>query len=385
MKRRAWLWIALFAVAVSALGAQSEEERLDLFCRHLASRIDPRPALHPDAARLNHYLDLLSRLLLADPYYQYLNVRAEDREGRVRLAGEVERAEFKEVVVRVLASLGAADDGRGIEVLPERSPGREPFGVVTAMAAPTTLEPGDDTPMDEALHGEPVYILKELAGYYLIKTFSGYWGWTEGRLIRRLDEAGFCRFVSGATITLVADWRRPDRTLPAGSRLLLERWGHGSVCRAIGPDGVHWRLPKRICRRRQPPRVIAGALLFASSLLNAPYRLGGKHRLEGIDCSGLVQLAYARVGVNLPRDARQQYMCGNLVATPWFRSGLRSGDVLFFMDPTARVVHTALYLGAGYMIHATGDHVQIQRIDPAAPDGYRLFDDYFLGAKRFFE
>src|SRR5690606_9174140 len=45
----------------------------------------------------------------------------------------------------------------------------------------------------------------------------------------------------------------------------------------------------------------------ALSQLGTPYLFGGRGD-EGIDCSGLVQTAFATEGVFLPRDANQQML-----------------------------------------------------------------------------
>ena len=67
------------------------------------------------------------------------------------------------------------------------------------------------------------------------------------------------------------------------------------------------------------------------------------------DCSGLVQAAFASIGVVLPRDSYQQEQ----FTTPVHLEELESGDLLFF-GTRDRTTHVALYLADGHYIHSSG-------------------------------
>ncbi|MEO0987098.1 MAG: C40 family peptidase [Cyanobacteria bacterium J06639_14] len=67
------------------------------------------------------------------------------------------------------------------------------------------------------------------------------------------------------------------------------------------------------------------------------------------DCSGLMQAAFASVGVMLPRDSYQQEAFTEPVAI----AERQPGDLLFF-GTRDRTTHVALYLGAGNYIHSSG-------------------------------
>jgi len=66
------------------------------------------------------------------------------------------------------------------------------------------------------------------------------------------------------------------------------------------------------------------------------------------DCSGLIQTAFASVGIPLPRDSYQQAAFTQPIAL----ETLRPGDLIFFGQP--RINHVALYLGHGQYIHSSG-------------------------------
>ena len=84
------------------------------------------------------------------------------------------------------------------------------------------------------------------------------------------------------------------------------------------------------------------------SYLGAPYEWGGM-TARGIDCSGLVHMAYRRTGRLVPRDADQQ----EAAATPIGESEARAGDLVCFGEP-GHADHIAFWLGDGRILHATG-------------------------------
>src|SRR4051794_4382059 len=57
------------------------------------------------------------------------------------------------------------------------------------------------------------------------------------------------------------------------------------------------------------------AVASAEKYLGVPYVWGGTDPATGLDCSGLVQRAYADLGVDLPRVAADQARQGTPVAT----------------------------------------------------------------------
>lgn len=115
-----------------------------------------------------------------------------------------------------------------------------------------------------------------------------------------------------------------------------------------------------------PQQKIERAAAFAMSVKGVPYLWGGMTP-KGMDCSGLVRLAYMSAGVKLPRNGSQMARLGqrleipgslgSSVQGPFDLSALVRGDLLFFgklrADGSWGVTHVGLYLGADHMIHSS--------------------------------
>ena len=360
---------------------QERGRLLDAYCERMVKAVEPLRGKQPDG--IDQCLERIQRLMISDPFHFFCRVSADLRPDGLHLEGVVERSEFKEIIVRVLEKLESIRIFDRIEVVPDREKDPDPFGVVVSPFIQTCLAPDNDSPMDEALFAEPVYILKEFSSHFLIKTFSGYWGYARKESIRRLRANDFRRYVSGRKVSVERTIQHQDLFIPAGSQLVLKTWGTGNMCRILGALGDEFLLPKASCPRIARDPSILKVLQTARSYLGSPYNFGGKNIRTGIDCSGLIQLCYRSVGINLPRDAGQQYTCGNLVAVPSFLQALRPGDILFFVDYSGKVDHVALFLGSGNILHATGETVQIHSIDPKSNRYFQRFKTDFLGAKRF--
>jgi cell wall-associated NlpC family hydrolase len=86
------------------------------------------------------------------------------------------------------------------------------------------------------------------------------------------------------------------------------------------------------------------AAAIAVEEVGVPYRWGGASPAGGFDCSGLVDWAYGRLGVELPHSSYALYDQGRRIA----RSKMKAGDLLFFSG----LGHVGIYIGRGRMVHA---------------------------------
>ncbi len=99
---------------------------------------------------------------------------------------------------------------------------------------------------------------------------------------------------------------------------------------------------------------------IAKEWIGTPYVYGGNDPEKGLDCSGLVQQAFRRVGIELPRVTYDQVKQGTEVASI---AEARPGDLIFKVGDRGQRVngHVGIYLGDGKWIEApyTGANVRI--------------------------
>ncbi len=154
--------------------------------------------------------------------------------------------------------------------------------------APLRAEPAADAEqVTQALAGEPLRVLEERGDWVRVETAYAYPGW-----VRREDLAG----------EPAADWLRP---------------------------------------------VAAAPVEHARTLLGTRYEWGGMTS-AGIDCSGLVHMAFRACGRLVPRDADQQEEAGERLGD----SDLRAGDLVTY-GPPAGADHIAFWVGEGRILHST--------------------------------
>jgi hypothetical protein len=158
-------------------------------------------------------------------------------------------------------------------------------------------------------------------------------------------------------------------TQMAGGRYLqiLEMQAHGAWVQLLEDGYTGWVRQKDIANLEPvsaytpPPPLDRGQIEgLLPQILNYIYHaqaqpheyLWGGTVPPHFDCSGLMQAAFASVGVWLPRDAYQQ----EAFSQPLSLDQAEMGDLIFFGSP-AKATHVGFYLGAGSYIHSSGkDH-----------------------------
>lgn len=213
--------------------------------------------------------------------------------------------------------------------------------------------------LTQALLGDAVEVEQEGEEWVFGRVGDGYRGWLAraaltpeaprpGRkVVVRVPQAQLFR--EG----LPAGAERPPARVFLGTRL-TELGREGKTVEVALPGGRAFiaasavgQLPPAPGTARTAQEVSTAALHYARLLLASPYLLGGI-TCTGIDCSGLVYIAYRAAGVFLPRDADRQYEYTEEVASP------APGDLVFFAteDP-GFPAHVGLYLGEERFLHAS--------------------------------
>ena len=234
--------------------------------------------------------------------------------------------------------------------------------IVTVPICPMFAAPSVESSLvDEALHGMVVDILEQPApGWYRVRTHYRYEGFVSRQALLAGDEAAalwearprkiirnksFCDVLSeprvrgrilitlprGAVLSALAD--------PANGWQLV---GLADGRRGFVPDSIPAAL--HTAHLSADENTLRQALVDAAMLYRGThYRWGGKSPM-GIDCSGLVSMAYMLCGILIYRDAeiREGFPIRGIPI-----DAMKPGDLLFFPG------HVAMYLGQGRYCHST--------------------------------
>ena len=113
---------------------------------------------------------------------------------------------------------------------------------------------------------------------------------------------------------------------------------------------------------------------LALKFLGTPYRWGGTTP-AAFDCSGFTRYIYTKLGIKLPRTAREQYKTGQVVKS----GNWKPGDLIFFDMMKGYVSHVGMYLGNLRFIHACSPKTGV-RIDSLTKHKYKKC---YVGARRY--
>ena len=111
----------------------------------------------------------------------------------------------------------------------------------------------------------------------------------------------------------------------------------------------------------------------ALGLRGVPYRNGGDS-LDGFDCSGFTQYVFARHGIALPRETRDQYWVGDEIPD----EAIEAGDLLFFSTTSPGPSHVAIAIGWDEFVHAPSS-AGVVRVERRSA---RYWSERYLGARR---
>ena len=222
---------------------------------------------------------------------------------------------------------------------------------------------GDATQVTQALFWEMLHVLEAADGWCRVRLDAdGYEGYVRTGGIEPLPpEAGTAEEkVLTPSLPRTLMFPHPDikatpvRPVFMGARLLPEKRQE----RFTRIAGGGWVVTEHLA-----PHGTVGTdpAALAEAFLHVPYLWGGR-TADGIDCSGLVQIALVMAGYgDIPRDTCDQVeKIGSPLPREQARSGmLRRGDLVFWRG------HVAMMLDGRHIIHANAHHMRVA-VEPLA-------------------
>lgn len=103
---------------------------------------------------------------------------------------------------------------------------------------------------------------------------------------------------------------------------------------------------------------------YAMRFIKVPYKWGGAHPIDGLDCSGLVQIILQSVGVDPRGDQTSQALYDHLIKTGQETSP-QEGAIIFFGSSIDRITHVAYMIDEHRMIEAGGGGSRTRTVNDA--------------------
>lgn len=355
---------------------QTPEQKRIAFARGIWSE-GPLPA-----DRVAWFCSMYARLRPSNRTLIYFEPKVERSGDRITLTGGTTDRQLATGLMQVLADLGVKAEDK-MQLLPnETTLGPKLFGALRVSMARTFAQPSETGfPQTQALFGEALFLLDRAEGHYLAQTSDGYWGWLREEAVEPMTREQFAAYMRLQIGILTGEVIHGGLVLRPGTRLPVACGESGEACELSLPDGRTLKVPADKVRVIDSAVEAQTRVRGALELIFTPYVYGARSTI-GLDCSGMVAYLSEITGLAPARDASQQALAGRLVGTRWYRDGIQTGDLLYFMDESGKIFHTGVALNTTHFIHASPPEVQISSLKPGDRLYNKHWDTTFFVAKR---
>lgn len=219
--------------------------------------------------------------------------------------------------------------------------------------------------LTQALFGETALVFDVKDGFAWVQLEAdSYVGYVAAAALTENCDAATHRVATPSTWAFAKSnlKSRPSQWMPLNSRLAVTGEENGFAQLARGGHVFAGHI-----RPASEKGFGADFVKIAECFLRVPYLWGGKS-MQGLDCSGLVQVSLEAFGVECPRDAdMQEQAMGDALADG---EELKRGDLVFWSG------HVGIMQDQSTLLHANGHHMMTvsepyqQAVDRIAAKGF---------------
>lgn len=234
------------------------------------------------------------------------------------------------------------------------------YGICEQSVIPVRNKPKHAAEMvTQLLFGHAYTIIEEKGDWNQIRILDdNYEGWIEGKLTSQISEHEF-KNINSNPYHISTDLVQVITNLTTNAMfpILLGSKIYAEPESPFYLNKQEYKYEGALAssvQKNNQATILENAFMY----LHAPYLWGGKTPF-GIDCSGLVQMAYHLSGIKLLRDASQQATHGETIN---LISDASPADLCFFDNEEGEITHVGILLPDSKIIHASG-RVRIDSID----------------------
>lgn len=242
----------------------------------------------------------------------------------------------------------------------------------------------------QALFNQPVSVLEKREAWLKVKVVDGYTGWIK----EKFAEADFSsikpqghkyRAVVTNRTQKIYSGTKNSMTLKEtvmGTELYVRNKTDNRYEVSLPGNTVGWisssgtiQLP---LESRIPKTSVNDFVATVNKFKGTVYLWGGVSAYGGLDCSGLTYICSRINGIELQRDADQQFKQGTVVAL----EAVRQGDLVFFStnEDLKDISHVGIYISNNQFIHASKSKGSVT-VNSLTEDYYKK---RLAGIRRFF-